>query len=76
MLPVSLTNSVLMWRYTNVPSTVEDAGKKGHSVSILCLEGLLRVFTTVVHRYPTRMGNFLSSLGGGYTPPETSQSSY
>ncbi|XP_057185886.1 Fanconi anemia group I protein isoform X2 [Triplophysa rosa] len=56
--------SVLMWRYTNVPSTVEDAGKKekGHSVSLLCLEGLLRVFTTVVQRYPTRMGNFLSSL--------------
>nr|XP_055048515.1 Fanconi anemia group I protein [Misgurnus anguillicaudatus]XP_055048516.1 Fanconi anemia group I protein [Misgurnus anguillicaudatus] len=58
--------SVLLWRYTNVPSTVEDAGKKekGHSVSLLCLEGLLRVFTTVVQRYPTQMGNFLSSLGG------------
>uniref|UniRef100_A0A672P4A0 Fanconi anemia group I protein-like n=1 Tax=Sinocyclocheilus grahami TaxID=75366 RepID=A0A672P4A0_SINGR len=56
--------SVLMWRYTNVPSTVEDAGKKekGQSVSLLCLEGLLRVFTTVLQRYPTRMSNFLSSL--------------
>uniref|UniRef100_A0A9J8AW20 FA complementation group I n=1 Tax=Cyprinus carpio carpio TaxID=630221 RepID=A0A9J8AW20_CYPCA len=56
--------SVLMWRYTNVPSTVEDAGKKekGQSVSLLCLEGLLRVFTTVLLRYPTRMSNFLSSL--------------
>lgn len=55
-----------MWRYTNVPSTVEDAGKKekGQSVSLLCLEGLLRVFTTVLLRYPTRMSNFLSSLGG------------
>ncbi len=58
--------SVLMWRYTNVPSTVEDAGKKekGQSVSLLCLEGLLRVFTTMLQRYPTRMSNFLSSLGG------------
>ncbi|XP_039521915.1 Fanconi anemia group I protein isoform X3 [Pimephales promelas] len=57
--------SVLLWRYTNVPSTVEDAGKKekGQSVSLLCLEGLLRVFTTVIQRYPTRMSNFLSSLG-------------
>ncbi|XP_073669367.1 Fanconi anemia group I protein isoform X2 [Paramisgurnus dabryanus] len=56
--------SVLLWRYTNVPSTVEDAGKKekGHSVSLLCLEGLLRVFTTVVQRYPIQMGIFLSSL--------------
>ncbi|XP_043084247.1 Fanconi anemia group I protein isoform X2 [Puntigrus tetrazona] len=56
--------SVLMWRYTNVPSTVEDAGKKekGQSVSLLCLEGLLRVFTTMLQRYPTRMSNFLSSL--------------
>uniref|UniRef100_A0A672KZ74 Fanconi anemia group I protein-like n=1 Tax=Sinocyclocheilus grahami TaxID=75366 RepID=A0A672KZ74_SINGR len=56
--------SVLMWRYTNVPSTVEDAGKKekGQSVSLLCLEGLLRVFTTVLQRFPTRMSNFLSSL--------------
>ncbi len=55
-----------MWRYTNVPSTVEDAGKKekGQSVSLLCLEGLLRVFTTMLQRYPTRMSNFLSSLGG------------
>uniref|UniRef100_A0A671PU49 Fanconi anemia group I protein-like n=1 Tax=Sinocyclocheilus anshuiensis TaxID=1608454 RepID=A0A671PU49_9TELE len=56
--------SVLMWRYTNVPSTVEDAGKKvkGQSVSLLCLEGLLRVFTTILQRFPTRMSNFLSSL--------------
>ncbi|XP_051548730.1 Fanconi anemia group I protein-like [Myxocyprinus asiaticus] len=59
--------SVLMWRYTNVPSTVEDAGKKekGQSVSLLCLEGLLRVFTLVVQRYPTRVDNFLSCLGEG-----------
>uniref|UniRef100_A0A673MCR5 FA complementation group I n=1 Tax=Sinocyclocheilus rhinocerous TaxID=307959 RepID=A0A673MCR5_9TELE len=69
--------SVLMWRYTNVPSTVEDAGKKekGQSVSLLCLEGLLRVFTTVLQRYPTRMSNFLSSLdvsGEGETEAEGS----
>ncbi|XP_073687572.1 Fanconi anemia group I protein isoform X2 [Garra rufa] len=66
--------SVLMWRYTNVPSTVEDAGKKekGQSVSLLCLEGLLRVFTTVLQRYPTRMSNFLSSLGEGEAEGEGS----
>ncbi|RXN22550.1 Fanconi anemia group I isoform X1 [Labeo rohita] len=66
--------SVLMWRYTNVPSTVEDAGKKekGQSVSLLCLEGLLRVFTTVLQRYPTRMSNFLSSLGEGEAEGEKS----
>uniref|UniRef100_A0A672KZB6 Fanconi anemia group I protein-like n=1 Tax=Sinocyclocheilus grahami TaxID=75366 RepID=A0A672KZB6_SINGR len=66
--------SVLMWRYTNVPSTVEDAGKKekGQSVSLLCLEGLLRVFTTVLQRFPTRMSNFLSSLGEGEAEGEGS----
>uniref|UniRef100_A0A4W4HBM7 FA complementation group I n=1 Tax=Electrophorus electricus TaxID=8005 RepID=A0A4W4HBM7_ELEEL len=56
--------SVLVWRYTNVPSAVEDAGKKekNPSVSLLCLEGLLRVFSTVLQQYPTRVASFLSSL--------------
>uniref|UniRef100_A0A3Q3E817 FA complementation group I n=1 Tax=Labrus bergylta TaxID=56723 RepID=A0A3Q3E817_9LABR len=49
--------SVLMWRYTNIPSTVEDAGKKEKrsSLSLMCLEGLLRIFTTCQQQYPDRM---------------------
>ncbi|XP_061773524.1 Fanconi anemia group I protein isoform X2 [Nerophis ophidion] len=57
--------SVLMWRYTNVPSPVEDAGKKDKrsSLSHLCLEGLLRIFTTCQQRYPDKMDKLLSSIG-------------
>ncbi|XP_061825932.1 Fanconi anemia group I protein isoform X2 [Nerophis lumbriciformis] len=57
--------SVLMWRYTNVPSAVEDAGKKDKrsSLSHLCLEGLLRIFTTCQQRYPDKMPMLLTSIG-------------
>ncbi|XP_010737170.3 Fanconi anemia group I protein isoform X1 [Larimichthys crocea] len=56
--------SVLMWRYTNIPSAVEDAGKKEKrsSLSHLCLEGLLRIFTTCQQRYPDRMTQLLSTM--------------
>ncbi|XP_076122446.1 Fanconi anemia group I protein [Alosa pseudoharengus] len=56
--------SVLMWRYTNVPPAVEDAGKKAgsRSVSVLCLEGLLRVFTTVQQRHPARLAELLGTI--------------
>ncbi|KAL7858332.1 hypothetical protein AOLI_G00184340 [Acnodon oligacanthus] len=56
--------SVLMWRYTNIPSAVEDAGKKekSQSMSLLCLEGLLRIFSTVLQQYPTKLASFLCSL--------------
>ncbi|XP_012688024.2 Fanconi anemia group I protein [Clupea harengus] len=56
--------SVLMWRYTNVPPAAEDAGKKtgSRSVSVLCLEGLLRVFTTVQQRHPTRLAQLLGAI--------------
>ncbi|KAL6474155.1 hypothetical protein MHYP_G00177160 [Metynnis hypsauchen] len=56
--------SVLMWRYTNIPSAVEDAGKKekSQSMSLLCLEGLLRIFSTVLQQYPTKVASFLCSL--------------
>ncbi|KAJ8002982.1 hypothetical protein DPEC_G00164610 [Dallia pectoralis] len=55
--------SVLMWRYTNIPSAVEDAGKKEKrcSVSLLCLEGLLRIFSTCLLRYPARLAQLLSA---------------
>ncbi|XP_037624287.1 Fanconi anemia group I protein isoform X2 [Sebastes umbrosus] len=56
--------SVLMWRYTNIPGVVEDAGKKEKrsSLSLLCLEGLLRIFTTCQQRYPDRMAQLLSTM--------------
>lgn len=58
-------SSVLMWRYTNIPSVVEDAGKKEKrsSLSLLCLEGLLRIFTTCQQRCPERMTQLLSHTG-------------
>uniref|UniRef100_A0A8P4GGF6 FA complementation group I n=1 Tax=Dicentrarchus labrax TaxID=13489 RepID=A0A8P4GGF6_DICLA len=57
--------SVLMWRYTNIPSVVEDAGKKEKrsSLSHLCLEGLLRIFTACQQRYPDKMAQLLSTMG-------------
>ncbi|KAM3870643.1 Fanconi anemia group I protein [Diretmus argenteus] len=56
--------SVLMWRYTNIPSVVEEAGRKEKrsSLSLLCLEGLLRIFTTCVQRYPDRIAQLLSTM--------------
>lgn len=58
-------SSVLMWRYTNIPGVVEDAGKKEKrsTLSLLCLEGLLRVFTTCQQRCPERMSQLLSNTG-------------
>nr|XP_061812726.1 Fanconi anemia group I protein-like isoform X2 [Nerophis lumbriciformis] len=56
--------SVLMWRYTNVPSVVDDAGKKEKrsSLSHLSLEGLLGIFTVCQQRYPDKMTKLLSSI--------------
>ena len=58
-------SSVLMWRYTNIPSVVEEAGKreKRSSLSQLCLEGLLRIFTTCQQRFPDKMVHLLSAMG-------------
>ncbi|XP_043980930.1 Fanconi anemia group I protein [Gambusia affinis] len=57
--------SVLMWRYTNIPRAVEEAGKKEKrcSLSQLCLDGLLRIFTTCQQRYPEKMAQLLSAMG-------------
>ncbi|XP_066523635.1 Fanconi anemia group I protein [Hoplias malabaricus] len=59
----NITN-VLMWRYTNIPSAVEEGGKKdkSQSVSLLCLEGLLHIFSTVLQQYPSKVANILCSL--------------
>ncbi|XP_061577509.1 Fanconi anemia group I protein isoform X2 [Cololabis saira] len=56
--------SVLMWRYTNIPSVVEEAGKKEKrsSLSQLCLEGILKIFTTCQQRYPDKMPQLLSAM--------------
>uniref|UniRef100_A0A3Q2XV84 FA complementation group I n=1 Tax=Hippocampus comes TaxID=109280 RepID=A0A3Q2XV84_HIPCM len=56
--------TVLMWRYTNVPSATEDAGKKEKrsSLSQLSLEGLLGVFNACQQRYPDKMTKLLSSF--------------
>ncbi|NXG09922.1 FANCI protein, partial [Sakesphorus luctuosus] len=54
---------VLLWRYTSIPTVVEESGKKkGKSISLLCLEGLLRIFNTVQHLYTARIPQFLQAL--------------
>uniref|UniRef100_A0A673WB52 FA complementation group I n=1 Tax=Salmo trutta TaxID=8032 RepID=A0A673WB52_SALTR len=65
--------SVLMWRYTNIPCAVEDAGKKEKrcSVSLLCLEGLLRIFSTGQQRYPARVAQLLSAIGNASVTEKT-----
>uniref|UniRef100_A0A670YG23 FA complementation group I n=1 Tax=Pseudonaja textilis TaxID=8673 RepID=A0A670YG23_PSETE len=56
---------VLLWRYTSIPTSAEEFGKKdkGKSISLLCLEGLLRIFNTVPQLYPTKISQFLQALG-------------
>ncbi|CAL8359654.1 unnamed protein product [Lota lota] len=56
---------VLMWRYTNIPGAVEAAAAKKEkrcSLSQMCLEGLLRIFTTCTQRYPDRTAQLLSTM--------------
>uniref|UniRef100_A0A8D0H2M9 FA complementation group I n=1 Tax=Sphenodon punctatus TaxID=8508 RepID=A0A8D0H2M9_SPHPU len=55
---------VLLWRYTSVPTAVEESGKKekGKSISLLCLEGLLRIFNTVQQLYRAKVPQFLQAL--------------
>ncbi|XP_072725764.1 Fanconi anemia group I protein isoform X1 [Ciconia boyciana] len=54
---------VLLWRYTSIPTVVEESGKKkGKNISLLCLEGLLRIFNTVQQLYSARIPQFLRAL--------------
>ncbi|XP_053128131.1 Fanconi anemia group I protein isoform X2 [Hemicordylus capensis] len=55
---------VLLWRYTSIPTAAEELGKKekGKSISLLCLEGLLRIFNTVQHLYRAKIPQFLQAL--------------
>ncbi|NXK03878.1 FANCI protein, partial [Herpetotheres cachinnans] len=54
---------VLLWKYTSIPTVFEEPGKKkGKSISLLCLEGLLRIFNTVQQLYTARIPQFLQAL--------------
>lgn len=55
---------VLLWRYTSIPSAVEESGKKekGRTISLLCLEGLLRIFNAMQHRYQNKIQQFFSAI--------------
>ncbi|XP_027707222.1 Fanconi anemia group I protein isoform X2 [Vombatus ursinus] len=55
---------VLLWRYTSIPTAVEESGKKekGKTISLLCLEGLQRIFHTVQQLLPSKIHQFLRAL--------------
>uniref|UniRef100_A0A8C7BL64 FA complementation group I n=1 Tax=Neovison vison TaxID=452646 RepID=A0A8C7BL64_NEOVI len=55
---------VLLWRYTSIPTSVEDLGKKekGKSISLLCLEGLQKVLGAVSLFYQPKIQHFLRAL--------------
>ncbi|KAM6181734.1 Fanconi anemia group I protein [Erethizon dorsatum] len=55
---------VFLWRYTSIPTSVEESGKKekGKSISLLCLEGLQKILTAVQQFYQPRTQEFLRSL--------------
>ncbi|KAM7151504.1 Fanconi anemia group I protein isoform 1-T2 [Macrochelys suwanniensis] len=54
---------VLLWRYTSIPTAVEESGKKkGKSISLVCLEGLLKIFNTVQQLYKPKIPQFLRAL--------------
>ncbi|XP_037365896.1 Fanconi anemia group I protein [Talpa occidentalis] len=55
---------VLLWRYTSIPTSVEESGKKekGKSISLLCLEGLQKVFSAVQQFYQPKIRQFLGAL--------------
>ncbi|XP_059953341.1 Fanconi anemia group I protein isoform X1 [Mesoplodon densirostris] len=55
---------VLLWRYTSIPTSVEESGKKekGKSISLLCLEGLQKIFSAVQQFYQPKIHQFLRAL--------------
>ncbi|XP_065728434.1 Fanconi anemia group I protein isoform X2 [Phocoena phocoena] len=55
---------VLLWRYTSIPTSVEESGKKekGKSISLLCLEGLQKIFSVVQQFYHPKIHQFLRAL--------------
>ncbi|XP_007470580.1 PREDICTED: Fanconi anemia group I protein isoform X2 [Lipotes vexillifer] len=55
---------VLLWRYTSIPTSVEESGKKekGKSISLLCLECLQKIFSAVQQFYQPKIHQFLRAL--------------
>ncbi|XP_060223380.1 Fanconi anemia group I protein isoform X2 [Meriones unguiculatus] len=55
---------VLLWRYTSIPTSVEESGKKekGKSISLLCLECLQKTFSAVQQFYQPKTQQFLRAL--------------
>ncbi|XP_036909535.1 Fanconi anemia group I protein [Sturnira hondurensis] len=55
---------VLLWRYTSMPTCVEESGRKerGKSVSLLCLEGVQRILGAVQQLFQPRLPLFLRAL--------------
>ncbi|CAH2274239.1 Fanconi anemia group I isoform X1 [Pelobates cultripes] len=55
---------VLLWRYTSIPTSTEDSGKKdkGKNISLLCLEGLLKAFNTIQQHYRPKISQFFAAL--------------
>ncbi|XP_029411826.1 Fanconi anemia group I protein isoform X2 [Nannospalax galili] len=55
---------VLLWRYTSIPTPVEESGKKekGKSISLLCLEGLQKILSAVQQFYQPKIQQFLRAL--------------
>ncbi|CAO2614145.1 Fanconi anemia group I protein homolog [Lemmus lemmus] len=55
---------VLLWRYTSIPTSVEESGRKekGKSISLLCLEGLQKTFSAMQQFYQPRIQQFLRAL--------------
>ncbi|XP_064168791.1 Fanconi anemia group I protein isoform X1 [Anguilla rostrata] len=55
--------SALMWRYSRIPAALEEAGQGAcRSTSLLCLDGLLKVFSFVLQRHPARTKHFLCAV--------------
>ncbi|XP_038602200.1 Fanconi anemia group I protein [Tachyglossus aculeatus] len=55
---------VLLWRYTSIPTSVEESGKKEKvkSISLMCLEGLQRIFHMIQQSYQPKVQQFLRAL--------------
>uniref|UniRef100_A0A8D2CLV0 FA complementation group I n=1 Tax=Sciurus vulgaris TaxID=55149 RepID=A0A8D2CLV0_SCIVU len=55
---------VLLWRYISIPTSVEESAKKekGKNISLLCLEGLQKIFSAVQQFYQPKIQQFLRAL--------------
>uniref|UniRef100_A0A4W2C9L4 FA complementation group I n=1 Tax=Bos indicus x Bos taurus TaxID=30522 RepID=A0A4W2C9L4_BOBOX len=55
---------VLLWRYTSIPTSVEESGKreKGKNISLLCLEGIQKILSAVQQFYQPKCHQFLKAL--------------